>query len=288
MNAVRAFDAAARHTSFAQAAEELGVSDSAISKQIALLEGAIGRRLFERTPSGVALTLEGQELANAVIPAFAELANGFGRYARSAPATNVIYVATLASFAALCLVPVLASFRAQHPAIDMRLRTADRLVDLAAEDYQLAVRYGAGRWRGLVQEALTRAELVPVCQATPANRERKANALLSMYPRVESSLNDDWKPLLASQGLNTASLPQPFDFEHFVVAREAALQGLAVALLPSALIQRDLAMGRLCQFAEPVPTEQRFFLAYRPDAERHPAFRAVRDWLHTSLVNVAP
>ena len=282
LNAIRAFEAAARLGSIARAAAELGVTDSAVSKQIAALEEQIGRRLFERLPGGVELTLEGRDIARRVIPAFEALGDGFQRYVRTPPATQTLRVATVASFAALCLAPALPAFVARHPEIDLEIRTADRLVDLATEDYRLAVRFGDGDWHGLVEEPLSSGDWLAVCQGTAANVARQAGTLLQSHRRIRTATDDAWAPLLRELGLNPATLPAPLLLEHFVVAREAVLAGAGLGLFPELLVRRDLAAGHLHEFAPPVAGQQRFFLAYQPGAERHPAFAAVRDWIRDS------
>ena len=282
LNAIRAFEAAARLGSFARAAAELAVTDSAISKQVAALEMSVGRKLFERGGSGVALTLEGRELAQAVIPAFAGLAAGFDRYGASPRHTPDIRITTVASFAALCLVPALPDLHRRHPDVAVEIRTADRLVDMASEDYDLAIRFGEGRWHGLVETPLTAPELVPVCRATSANQERDPASLLSRSTRIRCLSEDEWTPLLQRVDSTTKNDRPELYLEHFLVAREAVLTGAGLALLPRVLVAADIAAGRLWQFERPVPCKQRFFLANRPEIEHQKTFGVVRDWVIAS------
>src|SRR5579871_2921491 len=142
LNSIRAFEVAARHLNLTRAAEELGVTQGAISKQIISLEDYIGAQLFEREPGGLRLTNEGGSLKEAIQPAFIMLAEAFMRYSRRPPRSNVIRISTTSSLASQFLVPRLAEFRRAHPDVELEFMTTHRLVDLAREEFDLAVRYG--------------------------------------------------------------------------------------------------------------------------------------------------
>jgi LysR family glycine cleavage system transcriptional activator len=142
LNAVRAFEAASRHLNLSRAAEELGVTQGAISKQVIALEDFIGVQLFVREPGGLRLTNEGGSLKEAIAPAFTTLSEAFSRYSRRSPRSNVVRISTTASFASQFIVPRLQLFRDNFPDIDLEFITTIRLVDLAREEFDIAVRAG--------------------------------------------------------------------------------------------------------------------------------------------------
>ena len=166
LNAVRVFEAAARHLNFARTAEELGVTSSAVSKQIGILEDYIGGQLFERSNTGLVLTLEGRELKHSLEPAFEMLASSFQRYSRRPPRSTKFRLATVASFAAEFLVPRLNRFEAHFADVELEILTSDRLLDLSREEVDLSVRYGPGDWPGVVSHKLSSGLLLPVCKGT--------------------------------------------------------------------------------------------------------------------------
>lgn len=150
LNAIRAFEVASRHLNLSRAAEELGVTQDAISKQVIALEEFIGIQLFVREPSGLQLTAEGGNLKEAIAPAFTTLSDAFARYSRRPPRSNTIRISTVASFASNFLVPRLAKFTERFPGCELEFLTSIRLVDLAREEFDIAVRYGPGDWDGVV------------------------------------------------------------------------------------------------------------------------------------------
>ena len=163
LNALRAFEAAARHLSFSRAAEELGVTQGAISKHIIALEDFVGAQVFVRAPTGLSLTQEGYTLTEALRPAFAMMSDAFAQYHRRPTRSNICRIATLASFAGQFLVPHLPAFRAAHPDIEIEFITSTRLDDLTREEADLAIRYGLGEYEGLVSTRLVKGVLAPVC-----------------------------------------------------------------------------------------------------------------------------
>jgi DNA-binding transcriptional LysR family regulator len=150
LNAVRAFEAASRHLSFSRAAEELGVTQGAVSKHVISLEDFIGAQVFVRSPTGLSLTQEGYTLMEALRPAFAMMTDAFAHYHRRPPRSSTCRIATLASFAAQVLVPRLPEFRRMHPDIEIEFITSVRLVDLTREEADIGVRYGLGEYEGAV------------------------------------------------------------------------------------------------------------------------------------------
>src|SRR5690349_11702865 len=162
LNALRAFDAAARHLSFAEAAEELHVTPAAISHQIKALEDDLGVKLFRRLNRAVRLTDAGQACLPGLRDGFERIAEAVAR-ARQGDSVGVLTVTSSPAVAAKWLVPRLERFRERHPGIDLRIDASMRMVDLAREDVHVGLRYGAGKYPGLHTEQLLRSQVFPVC-----------------------------------------------------------------------------------------------------------------------------
>src|SRR3569623_275865 len=165
LNALRAFEAAARHLSFTQAAIELCVTPAALSHQVKAREARLGATLFRRLPRGLALTDEGQALRPVLPEAFDRIASLLQRF-EGGVVREVLPVGAVGTFAVGWLMPRLARFQAEHPFVDLRLLTHNNRVRLAAEGHGLAIRFGDGAWHGTEAVRLLDAPFTPLC--TPA------------------------------------------------------------------------------------------------------------------------
>jgi len=283
LNSIRAFEAASRHLSLSRAAEELGVTQGAISKQVILLEDYIGAQLFERAPAGLTLTNEGGNLKEAIRPAFVMLGEAFARYSRRSPHSSIVRISTLSSFASQFLVPRLDSFRVHHPEIELVIMISTRLVDFSREEIDIGVRYGSGDCRrdGAVTNKLVEGQLVPVC--TPdllARAQGDVPELLGMTRRIQHASFNEWTGWSELAGVDISSTDPILHFEDFVVALRALMLGQGIALLPEILVRDHLASGELVEFS-PVrlPIDSTYHIAHDAKAERRPATRAVIQWL---------
>lgn len=282
LNAIRAFEAAARHLNFSRAAEELGVTQGAISKQVIMLEDIIGTRLFERLPGGLFLTNEGRALNEGISPAFGMLGEAFGRFSRRTPRSNICRISTLASFAVQFLIPRLDAFEAELPHIELEILTSDRLIDLAREEVDLSVRYGPGGWGGAVSTELAKGFLKPVCAPALLARTggNEPSAIVSASRRIQLFSNNEWRLWAEAAGVELNDAKSAFIIEDFVVVIAAVLAGQGVALLPEILIREHLADGRMVQFSDTViDWDQTYHIAHAPNAERRPIVRDVISWL---------
>ncbi len=283
LNAVRAFEVAARYLNFSRAAEELGVTQGAISKQAILLEDYIGAKLFERLPGGLALTQEGIALRNSIAPAFELLNDAFGRFRRRPPRSNVCRISTLASFASQFLVLRLSSFEEQHPDIKLEILTSDRLVDLAREEVDVSVRYGPGGQGDLIEAPLVKGVLAAVSSPKLLERaddKKDLAAFLSSVRRIQVFSNNEWRKWSEVTGVNLFDAPRPFIIEDFVVAIEAVLAGQGVALLPEILVRKHLVNGDMASFCSTqIDWNQTYYTAHVVGAERRPVVREVLAWL---------
>lgn len=284
LNAIRAFECAARHLSFVKAAKELEVTQSAVSKQVALLEDYTGFQLFERRREGLALTLEGRELSQSVSPTFKQLSRSFTRLSRRNPGSRRLRLATVASFASEFLVPRLSKFEAAHPDLQLELLTSDRIHDLAREDIDLSIRYGPGRWSDVVSEQLSSSALLPVVSPGLLKRsDGDVEQLVRSHRRIQVFLKDEWVDWTSNTGIETDESSEPYVMEHFLVASRAVVLGQGVAILPEILVRNNIDRGDMVQFSPAVEWDQAFHLVYRTGAEKDAATRRMIDWLFDNV-----
>lgn len=281
LNAIRAFEAASRHLNLSRAADELGVTQGAISKQVIALEDYIGAQLFERESGGISLTQEGHNLRESIRPAFALLSDAFARYSRRPPRASVVRISTLASFAAHFLVPRLADLRAAHPEFELEFLTSMRVVDLAREEIDFAVRYGPGNWEGVNSEPLAPGRFIPVCAPDMLARAGGDLAtLLKQNRRFQNSTFNEWRKWAEHERIDLETLTPAVMIEDFVVCAMAAINGQGLALLPELLTRHHIAKGELVRFAKSdVATEFTYHLVHTPNALRRPHVRDAMEWL---------
>ncbi|MBV9949290.1 MAG: LysR family transcriptional regulator, partial [Myxococcales bacterium] len=194
LNALRAFEAAARHLSFTRAAEELCVTQTAISHQIKLLESHLGARLFLRHPRRIALTAEGLAWARELGEVFSRLEAANRRLRATAGADRpLVSVSAIPSFAARWLIPRLGRFLTEHPGLDLRVSPSEHLVDFAGERVDVGIRYGAGRYPGLVVDKLADDAFVVVCSpALLARRALHRPEALARHLLLRDDSRDAW------------------------------------------------------------------------------------------------
>jgi len=281
LNALRAFEAAARHLSFTRAAAELHVTQTAISHQIKGLEERLGVRLFRRLPRGLLLTEEAQRYLPPVRDAFDRIAAATAQLA-AAGSSGSLTVSVLPSFAAKWLVPRLGRFRAACPDLDLRISASSQLVDFARDDVDVGIRMGRGRYPGLRVDRLFGESMVPVCAP-----ELLSGPHLLCQPedlRHHVLLHDDdhtgwqlWLQLAGVEGVHAARGPV---FTDSAMVVQAAAEGQGVALARSVLAAGDLAAGRLVRpFEASVPHDLAYYLVSPEATAEQPRIRAFRAWL---------
>jgi len=276
LNALRAFEAAARHLNFTRAAIELCVSQGAVSHQVAALEERLGTPLFRRLPRGLALTDEGQALVPTVADAFDRIGATLDLYA-DGRLREVLNVGVVGTFAAGWLLRRLDDFNRNHPRIDLRLMTNNNRVDLAGEGLDFAIRFGNGAWHGIHAEPILQAPLSPLCSPAVAERLNEPSAL-SRETLLRSYRADEWPRWFEAVGAPCPSLHGPvFDTSLAMVA--AAQAGVGVALAPPLMFADDLIAGRLIQ---PFPAEivtGGYWLTRLMSRKDTAAMTAFREWL---------
>ncbi len=289
LNGLRAFEAAARHLSFTQAAAELNVTQTAISHQIRRLEEELGIRLFIRKNRALALTPKARDYLPGVRAAFNDLRLATDRLLRKDD-DHVLTVSTLASLAAKWLLPRLTAFQEAHPGIDVRITTSTALVDFRGGDVDAAIRYGRGNWQGLRAEWLMADDFFPVCSPALLNGKRplKCPEDLREHVLLHTSTNsDDWRQWLTAAGLpSDISKPPGITFDLILMTVQAAIDGIGVAMGRTSYVQDDIAKGRLVvPFKIALPVDAGFYLVSPEGVAEPPKLGAFRQWLIASAKN---
>jgi len=287
LSALRAFEAAARHMSFSKAADELHVTPAAVSHQIHALEEDLGVRLFHRMNRSIELTASARVLLPGLTEAFAGIQSSVRRL-RAHNDTGTLTVTASPSFAAKWLVLRLHRFQEQHPEVDVRISATDAIVDLAKGDFDIAIRYGAGRYSGLEVELLLKNEVFPACSPqllangpplrTPA--DLPAHALIHDQAVERDPLVPTWSMWLKAAGVTNVPAITGLSFNNMHLALDAAISGHGVVLAQSTIAAADLAAGRLVRlFSLALPDQFAFYIVTAPGALERLKVRAFRDWL---------
>lgn len=282
LNGLRAFEAAARHMSFTRAAQELAVTQAAISHQIRALEQRLGLKLFLRRNRALFLTEAAQAYLPAVRDAFDMLGLATDRLLAQ-DRVGAVTVSTTASFATKWLVPRMADFQRANPEIDVRLTTSTELCDFSRDAVDIAIRFGMGKWPGLVSERLVPENVFPVCSPSMLkgpNALRKPADLARATLLHISTYRDDWLLWLTAAGVKGVDHERGPVFDLAMLALQAAIDGAGVALGRTALVEADLKAGRLVQpFDFTLPTEAAYYVVAPAEHLKRPKIRALRDWL---------
>jgi LysR family glycine cleavage system transcriptional activator len=279
LKALEVFEAAARLGGFQNAARELGLTGSAVSHQIRLLEDLVGEPLFTRTGGRPVLTGAGEALGRCTSAALGEIDAGLDEV-RAARADAKLRVSAPPHFAARFLVGRIERFTKRHPGMQVELSVESRHVDFERELVDIAVRFGPGAWAGLRAEMLFRPRVAAVCApgvlppgATPDDLARQTWLRLSIEGNVAARY-------LAAAGIVAAKPTAEVRFDTFVAALQAALDGQGVMLAPLELVQSLLAEGRLVRpFAVELPAAHGYYLVARAARFDQPNAAAFRRWL---------
>ncbi|MCV3767822.1 LysR family transcriptional regulator [Rhizobium sp. TRM95796] len=253
LNALRAFEASARHLSFTKAAIELCVTQAAVSHQVKLLEDRLGTKLFRRLPRGLRITDEGEALLPVLRESFDRMADMLNRF-EGGRLRETLHLGCVGTFAVGWLLPRLEGFRKTHPYVDIRLSTNNNRVDIAAEGLDYAIRFGDGAWHRTNAVRLFEAPLAPLCLPRIA-RHLKRPEDLQAQTLLRSYRADEWLSWFAAAGIDE---PARFNtgnimFDSSLAMMEAALQGVGVALCPPLMFERFLSSGQVEQpFADSV------------------------------------
>lgn len=293
LNGLRAFEAAARSLSFTKAAEELNVTPAAVSQQVKSLEEYFGVALFKRLTRALMLTNSGQLVLPVLQEGFDKLAEA-DHILRNRRDDRILTVSVAPSFGAKWLVPRLERFRRAYPDYDIRIDATDTRADFKRDNVDIAMRYGLGEYPGLVSECLLTEVAVPVCSPRLLEGEHplrtpedlRHHTLLHIQWKMESDAAPNWRMWLKAAGLDDIDPDRGPQFSLESMAIQAAMDGQGVSLISSALVEEDIAAGRLIRpFPEEVIQKTKFcyFLVYPEAHLQYPKVAAFRDWVQTEI-----
>ncbi|MEF0938565.1 LysR substrate-binding domain-containing protein [Rhizobium sp. BR 362] len=281
LNALRVFEAAARHGSFTRAGEELGMTQTAVSYQIKLLEENVGEPLFLRRPRQIALTEAGERLAPKVAEAFSMLHEAVASVSGDAETTLLIH--STPTFASQWLARHLGSFQLQHPNVAVRLATSDKIIDFSRESSDVAIRSGRGTWPGLRAHLLMKVNFTPMLSPALAASIDGVHTPADLLKLRIIDAGDPWWV----QWFEAAGVPDPglqgrpksrLGAQSFEAS--AAIAGQGVAVLTPEFYAEDIAAGRLIQPFDILCNDgSNYWLVY-PENRRHtPRIRVFRNWI---------
>jgi LysR family glycine cleavage system transcriptional activator len=280
--ALRVFEAAARHLSFTNAAAELCVTTSAVSRQIRALEDELGRPLFERQPRGLVLTKGGAVYLAQVAEALRRLDDASAAF-RGAGARRRLRLSVLASFAGNWLVPRLPAFERAHPDIDVAMEATTRYADFARDPVDVAIRFGTGPWEHVASEPLFPLEFYVVASPAVADGDPplRTPADLARHTWLEEvHVPQAWPLWLAAAGVPAIGPVRSLTYDHAQLMLDAAMAGQGIALTSDVIAERALREGRLVKpFAITAVAPWTYHLVTRPDGVADPAVAAFRDWI---------
>lgn len=287
LGALKTFEAAAHHQSFARAADELGVTPAAVSHLVRELEDQLQLKLFQRSSRVVRLTHDGEILHAAVTDALDGIGRAIARL-HGANGKPRLVVTTTPSIATKWLVPRLDRFRRQHPDIDLRIDASTGLADFARDGIDIAIRFGPGRYPGLRVDRLLTEEMSPVCSpallrgAHPLRQpaDLRHHSLLHIELPISGDVQPTWEMWLLAAGVRDVDWTRGPRFTNSSMAIETAIAGEGVVLGSNVLVADDLAAGRLVRpFAVNLPVDFAYFVVSpEPTADR-PKIAAFRAWV---------
>jgi DNA-binding transcriptional LysR family regulator len=281
IGALASFSAAARHENFSRAGDELGLTQSAVSRQILGLEAWLQMQLFRRDGKKVSLTPEGREYALAIRPALDRIRAATDAAIRKGEERE-LNVATLPSFGMRWLAPRLPGMTAAYPTLVLNFEARSFPFDFAEEKFQAAIHYGLPNWAGARHDLLFQEVTIPVCSPSLLARKpiERPQDILAWPLLVQSTRRHAWEAWFRAAGLDCA-IPQPSgSFEQFLMLAQAAAAGAGIALIPRFLIEPELASGAL---VSPLPLVQSgteaYYLVTPEDQPDSKALDNFRDWI---------
>ncbi|MFK7861795.1 MAG: transcriptional regulator GcvA [Granulosicoccus sp.] len=287
LNALRAFEASARHLSFVKAAEELSVTPAALSHQVKKLEEYLGLQLFQRRRSGLELAESGLLLATDLRDVFLRLDTAMERVVDS-DSLGTLSLTVAPTFAVMWLIPRLHKFNALHPDIELRISTSLELVDFQRDDCDAAIRLGDGQWFGLESIKLAEESVTPMCSprllegpgALKSPDDLSQHVLLHNHSMDHSTVAPTWKTWLDAAGASKVEASRGTHFGLPDHGLQASMDGEGIVLGWRFLSRKMIAEGRVVEpFELTLPLGSSFYLVY-PESHSHRAnIKALRDWL---------
>ena len=291
LNALRAFEAAARLSSFSDAARELHVSHSTISHHVKGLEKAIGIPLFLRRNRRVSLTAAGEELLPVLSASFDSISSTLETL-RDSQERSALRITVTPSFANKWLVPNLRRFQAANPGVEVKLRSSLSLTDFGRDEIDLGVRAGLGQWHGLKAELLMPIHMTPLC--SPALLEGRNGigtaedlhdfTLIHADVSHDTGIDSEWREWLASVGVDSIDCSHGLSFHDPGLALQGAIDGLGIAMGYIELAAGDIADGRLVRpFAAEVAHPWSYYIVIPEDNVANPQVDIFCEWLRAEV-----
>ncbi|WP_188629004.1 transcriptional regulator GcvA [Oceanisphaera marina] len=281
LNALKAFEAAARNLSFTRAAEELFVTQAAISHQIKALEEYLGIKLFRRRHRSLLLSEEGQRYFLDMKDIFSNIADATERVL-ALSAKGALTVSLPPSFAIQWLVPRLVRFSEACPEIDVRIKAVDLDEGSLTDDVDVAIYYGKDNWPGLRADKLHAEYLIPVCSPLLLHGAKPLVTPedLTRHTLLHDTSRRDWKAWFKQQGIVAANVNQGAIFSHSSMVIQAAIHGQGVALGHSVLAQPEIEAGRLvCPFEQVLMSNNAYYLVCHESQAALGKIAAFREWM---------
>ncbi|PKF80846.1 transcriptional regulator [Vibrio sp. vnigr-6D03] len=281
LNSLRVFEAAARHLSFTRAAEELFVTQAAVSHQIKTLEDYLGLKLFRRRNRSLLLTEEGQSYFLDIKDVFTSLAEATDKVLERSE-KGALTISLPPSFAIQWLVPRLADFNAQEPDIDVRIKAVDMDEGSLTDDVDVAIYYGRGNWSGLRADKLYQECLVPVCspQLLLGTKPLESLGDLKQHTLLHDTSRKDWKQFTRVHEIEGVNVNHGPIFSHSTMVLQAAVHGQGVALGNNVLAQPEINAGRLvCPFDEVLISKNAFYVVCHEQQADTGRIATFRDWM---------
>ncbi len=276
LNALRAFEASARHTSFTRAGLELRVTQTAISHQVKSLEEVLGVTLFKRLPRGLTLTDEGQALLPVLTDAFQRMSTTLSQF-EEGNFHEILTLGVVGTFAIGWLLPRLPAFKAQHPHVDLRLKTNNNRSDILIDGLDFFIRFGDGAWHGTEAVHLMEAPLSAVCAPAIA-AVLQSPADLAQVELLRSYRLDEWSLWFRAAGMDPPGR-RGWMFDSSLTLVEAAARGVGAALVPVAMFRHDLEGGRIVQPFPITALTGSYWLTRLKSRGETASMKAFRRWL---------
>jgi LysR family glycine cleavage system transcriptional activator len=287
LNALRAFEASARHLSFVKAADELSVTPAAVSHQVKKLEEFLGFPLFRRRSRGLLLVETGQSLLSELSEVFLHLDKAMERVIDS-DSRGALTLSVAPTFAVMWLIPRLQKFYALHPGIDVRISTSLGLIDFQRDDFDAAIRLGSGQWFGLEATKLFDEAVSPMCSprllegpdVIKSPDDLRKQVLLHNHSMDHDPDAPTWEKWLEAAGASGVDASRGTHFSLPDHGLQAAIDGAGVVLGWRFLSAKDLAAGRVVEPSDiTLPLGSSFYLVYPEANSLRPNIAALRDWL---------
>nr|WP_136249598.1 transcriptional regulator GcvA [Ningiella ruwaisensis] len=281
LNALKAFESAARHLSFTKAADELFVTQAAVSHQIKSLESFLSTKLFHRKNRSLLLTEEGQAYFQDLRDIFSQVHEATERLLAMG-SKGAITVATPPSFASQWLVPKIYQFSSEYSDIDVRIKAVDLDEGFLDDSVDIAVYYGRGNWQGLHSTKLLAEYLTPMCSPLLLQRGKPLRSLsdLSHHTLLHDNTRSAWKNWLQAFSVRGVNVNQGPIFSHTMLVLQAAAIGQGIALSDTVLAKPDIDSGRLiCPFSEKIESKLSYYLVCRESQADNSKIQAFREWM---------